>query len=552
MHLVGFMCVPQLFSKSLFIRAFCAILVSGCGSNSDRGESLDASSEFSESSCEALREVNDLIAIQDNRSGCFVLENDIDLLGIDWSPYAAQLGNVETPFLGSIDGQGFKIKNLKSDYSFIRFVRGANFKNIVFESPRLGQDGAPAPADGAFTPAIADFDGNYAKGLIQQAYQNDSNQPTRFENVHVTNGEIFGFHTVTNEITTGLSQQSLGNAGAFVGCGWHLEIRNSTADVTFVSPRPGIERVGGFIGRLKNYFFSQGGYFTYLLVERPLNIIENSKTRVRFDYNPTSNWSGNVVEVAEIGGVIGSADLFFQQVMQLTTNAAIELRRVEADLEFKSPITSPTSGSYPALAFVGGLIGQMWGGRNIESDPAPCRLLIDQAAIKFNFEVHHPRVSDVSGLMHDRPYTGADTSCERSIRDVAAAGSLVNQFQSNNWRMAGIVTVGGSQSGVSPIFLDRVVSSFVISVPASAAAKVRPVYFSDSASPIPQINATMYNSSSIASGIPQDSYAAPKTTGQFYSASTWIDAGYSPDIWNIQMGSMPTLKNLTIQFPPDP
>jgi hypothetical protein len=537
------------------------VVLSSCGdgarSDTERDSKLadNTSSEpfdgSSEGPCTLIQDVNDLIAIQNNRSGCFVLTKDIDLAGIDWTAHATQLGNVETPFLGSIDGQGFKIKNVKSDYSFIRFVRGATFKNIVFESPRIGQNGAPAPADGAFTPAIADFDGNYAKGLIQQAYQSESNQPTRFENVHVTDGKIFGFHTVTNELTTGSSQQSLGNAGAFVGCGWHLEIKNSTANVTFVSPRPGIERVGGFVGRLKNYFFSQGGYFTYLPVERPLNIIENSKARVRFDYNPTSNWSGNVWEVAEIGGLIGSADLFYQQVMQLTTNAAIELRRVEADLQFKSPITSQAAGSYPALAFVGGLIGQMWGGRNVESDPAPCRTVIEQAAIKFNFEVHHPRVSDVSGLMHDRPYNGGN-SCQRMIRDVSASGALVNQVQSNNWRMAGIVTVGGSQSGVSPINLDRVLSSFVISVPASAAAKVRPVYYSDSASPIPQVSATFYNSSSIPSGISQDSYASAKTANQMQSASTWMDAGYPASIWNVQNGSIPTLKGISVVAPPAP
>jgi len=43
--------------------------------------------------------------------------------------------------------------------------------------------------------------------------------------------------------------------------------------------------------------------------------------------------------------------------------------------------------------------------------------------------------------------------------------------------------------------------------------------------------------------------AAARTSAQMQTASTWIDAGYSTDIWNIQDGSLPTLKNISATVP---
>ena len=51
---------------------------------------------------------DDLNNIRNNLGGNYILMNDIDLSGVNWTP----IGNADIPFMGNFDGNGYAIKNL--------------------------------------------------------------------------------------------------------------------------------------------------------------------------------------------------------------------------------------------------------------------------------------------------------------------------------------------------------------------------------------------------------------------------------------------------------
>lgn len=79
--------------------------------------------------------VEDLLAINDDLSANYTLMNDIDLQGVKWT----MIGNKTTPFTGSLNGNGYAIKNLKyteegkeSAVGLISHLTG-NVKNLGIE-----------------------------------------------------------------------------------------------------------------------------------------------------------------------------------------------------------------------------------------------------------------------------------------------------------------------------------------------------------------------------------------------------------------------------------
>ncbi len=87
-----------------------------------------------------VKSASDLYEINNNLSGHFILGNDIDLSSYgEWSP----IGSSETPFTGTLDGNGYEIKNLQIDLkqdipngdkaisaAFFNVVSGGVIKNI--------------------------------------------------------------------------------------------------------------------------------------------------------------------------------------------------------------------------------------------------------------------------------------------------------------------------------------------------------------------------------------------------------------------------------------
>jgi len=89
--------------------------------------------------------VEDLLNVNNNLDGDYVLANNLDLSGIDWLP----IGSAKNPFTGTFNGQGFSIENLNIDFQtsnndtvgFFSAIRNAtvsnlNIKNINISNTR--------------------------------------------------------------------------------------------------------------------------------------------------------------------------------------------------------------------------------------------------------------------------------------------------------------------------------------------------------------------------------------------------------------------------------
>lgn len=83
--------------------------------------------------------VADLAKILKNLEGKYKLTADLDLSGVAFAP----IGDSNSQFVGELDGQGHKIKNLTinsttgTDIGFFSYVNGATIKNIAFENAHV-------------------------------------------------------------------------------------------------------------------------------------------------------------------------------------------------------------------------------------------------------------------------------------------------------------------------------------------------------------------------------------------------------------------------------
>jgi len=83
--------------------------------------------------------VADLAKILKNLEGKYKLTTDLDLSGVAFAP----IGDLNSQFVGELDGQGHKIKNLTinsttgTDIGFFSYVNGATIKNIAFENAHV-------------------------------------------------------------------------------------------------------------------------------------------------------------------------------------------------------------------------------------------------------------------------------------------------------------------------------------------------------------------------------------------------------------------------------
>ena len=82
-----------------------------------------------------IKTVDDLKKIKNNDSGSYILMNDIDLSGVNWTPLFVSTGLKPASFKGILDGNGYEIKNLKvnvshSYASFLGQTYGATIRNL--------------------------------------------------------------------------------------------------------------------------------------------------------------------------------------------------------------------------------------------------------------------------------------------------------------------------------------------------------------------------------------------------------------------------------------
>ena len=103
-----------------------------------------------------IKTADELQAMQDNLSGKYILMNDIDLSGYDWTP----IGDSINYFTGEFNGNGFAIKNFTLDKAInykglFAYAKSASFTNIAIENVKITADNTNAT--GTNVGALAGF-----------------------------------------------------------------------------------------------------------------------------------------------------------------------------------------------------------------------------------------------------------------------------------------------------------------------------------------------------------------------------------------------------------
>ena len=177
------------------------------------------------------------------RGGKYMLVNDIDLSGITWTPLF-----LYKEFTGTLDGNGYEIKNLKVDYSsstnsssyasLLGHTKGATIKNLGIQLNSIN-------SSGGYIGALA--------GMAQD---------TTISNCYVTGGTVSSqggtvvgglvgcfSGTMTNSYSTATVWTSNTTAGGLVGLMTSGSISSSYATGPVVAQKG---YVGGFAGSMNN------------------------------------------------------------------------------------------------------------------------------------------------------------------------------------------------------------------------------------------------------------------------------------------------------------
>lgn len=148
-----------------------------------------------------IKTAQDLINMGNNLSGKYIIMNDIDMTGIDWKP----IGSGDEPFAGILNGNGFKVQNLKinaedgaatENVGFFGVTSGATISNMILENVEIN------------TP------GTYNKGSVGALIGRSEN--TNIDNVSVS-GKVNGHQKVGGLIgTIGAGNSSITNVNVDV------------------------------------------------------------------------------------------------------------------------------------------------------------------------------------------------------------------------------------------------------------------------------------------------------------------------------------------------
>ena len=447
--------------------------------------------------------IQDLINVQNNRAACYYLTQDIDLSAVNWT-YAEALGNFDFPFTGMINGRNHRIKNLKSPNSFISFIQGATVKNIIFEAPRFGE-GSLEGGDGPFNVAMAPIEAGRESKLI---------------NVHVKKGQVFG-----GSIKTPGSLGLLA-AGGLVAVGHGVSIWDSTTEVTFVSSHPRMLDIRGMIGRVIE-----------ALATSPNSVrIENSKANVVVKYHPVAI-AGDTrsPELSYAGGLIGSA--FYQNARH-----QLIVKKSQAEIQIS---TSPDFNNFRSSGW-GGLVGAYFAPASKATDSTLFSVQESQARVDFN--LHLPdqwnghSIQWLSGLSSFFLEGASVKNRVKLIQDSYATGRIqvTGPARLNKYRgLAGIAAMFNGHADEIGVQIDRTYAQ--VSLISPSLESTRPAVFLDKGKISGAAN--LYNSDTVAFvAAAGDHLASGLSTAQMQSSSAWLKAGYSPNVWNIQNGNLPTLR----------
>lgn len=246
-----------------------------------------------------------------NRSGNYVLDNDLDFSGISFSTIFT------SPFSGSFDGQGFTIKNINftkiSTYTGIfGFVSSGRIKNLVLENINIGTVANPLVMTTSSRVGIL-------AGYVSTA-------TAVIENITIKNS-VISYST---------SSTVMAYVGAVVG-----ELRADMKDIK-------VDQVDIYLTSTSHARINIGGIVGFLTETALLNRVE---TNANIHFTMAGEDIKNQNVVINIGGVIGkhSATLNNNAVQDIYSTGNITV-----DLDFGT--AEDTDDAYYAV-YVGGLVG---------------------------------------------------------------------------------------------------------------------------------------------------------------------------------------------------
>ena len=191
-----------------------------------------------------IKTADDLQALKDNLSGKYILMNDIDLSGYNWTA----IGTKTNPFSGELNGNGHVIKNLQVDdaagngIGLFGVIDGANVSNVGLENADINVQNAVGILAGAAEASI--ITNCYSTGSVRGAGW-----------VGGLIGQITNATTINNCFSTANVTGTSSQIGGLVGRLDSSSVSNSYAEGSVL----GKIFVGGLIGNsvgISNISFS--------------------------------------------------------------------------------------------------------------------------------------------------------------------------------------------------------------------------------------------------------------------------------------------------------
>ena len=191
-----------------------------------------------------IKTADDLQALKDNPSGKYILMNDIDLSGYNWTA----IGTKTNPFSGELNGNGHVIKNLQVDdaagngIGLFGVIDGANVSNVGLENADINVQNAVGILAGAAEASI--ITNCYSTGSVRGAGW-----------VGGLIGQITNATTINNCFSTANVTGTSSQIGGLVGRLDSSSVSNSYAEGSVL----GKIFVGGLIGNsvgISNISFS--------------------------------------------------------------------------------------------------------------------------------------------------------------------------------------------------------------------------------------------------------------------------------------------------------
>ena len=237
----------------------------------------------------------DLLAIGTDATtlaGCYVLVDDINLEGIDWTP----IGNFVTPFTGEFYGQGHKISGFtvnstEPNVGFFGYIKGGRVNNLRLDGEVIGNPSAPS------TPITPITSGNQSYTFCVGGFA----------------GEIQSKSLVDDcSFVGGVETNSSGKVGGFVGFTEDSPmILRSCVDDAYINNESSEQFTGGFIG-LHNNGFIKDCYATGEVTFEGTDV-GGFAGHVAMSARIDASWcsvqvSDKVVPISWVGAFVGNAD----------------------------------------------------------------------------------------------------------------------------------------------------------------------------------------------------------------------------------------------------